>query len=125
MTVTYSRTAVVESTPTAAKPFVVYEPITVEWHRPHRNPVIFTVPVGFASNLASIPLGARNLVSQFAGVIQAIIHDFCYEGHTDLTKEESDLLFGEGLRLPTSGVKKWRAYLMYWAVRIGGKGHWR
>ena len=124
MTVTYSRSAVIESTPTAAKPFLVYCAFDVTWHRPHRNPIGFTVPKGFDTDLASIPWGLRNLVSQFSGVQQAVTHDFGYQGHTDLTKAELDLLFYEGLRTPGSGIGRFKARIMYKGVRFGGKGHW-
>ena len=124
MTVTYSRTAVIESTPTAAKPFLVYRAFDVVWRRPHRPLIEFTVTEGFDTDLASIPWGARNLISQFAGAQQAIAHDFSYQGHTDLSKDEADELFFEGLRSPHSGVGKFKAFIMFKAVRVGGNGHW-
>lgn len=124
MSVTYSRSAVFESTPTRAKPFLVYCAFDVTWNRPHRRPVKFTVKEGFDTDLASIPWGARNLISQFAGAQQAAAHDYSYQGHTKLTKDEADQLFFEGLRTPGSGVRHWKAWLMYQAVRLGGKGHW-
>ncbi len=124
MTVTYSRSAVFESTPTSAKPFRVYCDFDVTWKRPHRHPIKFTVKAGFDTDLASIPWGARNLVSQLAGAQMAAVHDYSYQGHTKLTKAEADELFYEGLRSPGSGVGRWRAWVMGKAVRVGGRGHW-
>jgi len=124
MSVTYSRSAVFESTPTAAKPFRVFCDFDVTWKRPHRHPVTFTVKAGFDTDLASIPWGARNLVSQLAGAQMAACHDFSYQGHTKLTKEEADQLFYEGLRTPGSGVGRVKAWIMFQAVKRGGTGHW-
>ena len=124
MTVTYSNTAVVESTPTAAKPFLVYREFAVTWRRPDEKTIRFMVFAGFETDLASIPRPFRNLISQFAGIQQAIAHDFSYQGYTDLSKIESDRLFYEGLLSPGSGVSNFKSELMYTGVRIGGKGHW-
>ena len=124
MTVLYSHTAVIESTPTAAKPFLVYREFAVEWLRPDQPPIRFMVFAGFDTDLASIPRPFRNLVSQFAGIQQAIAHDFAYRGHTTLTKAEADRLFYEGLRTPGSGVSRFKAELMYLAVKVGGRGAW-
>lgn len=124
MTVTYSRTAVVESTPTAEKPFVIYREFSVAWHRPDKEPVRFMVFAGFDTDLASIPRPLRNLISQFAGIQAAIAHDFTYRGYTDLSRAEADALFYEALLDPGSGVSGFKARLMYMGVRAGGSGSW-
>ncbi len=124
MSVTYSRSAVIESTPTAAKPFLVYCAFDVTWRRPHRHPIEFTVTEGFDTDLTSIPWGLRNLISQLVGIQEAVVHDFSCQGHTDLTKEEAAQLFYEGLLTPGSGVNRFDAWVRYRGVQIGAKGHW-
>ncbi len=124
MSVTYSRSAVIESTPLNKLPFIVYEDFEVTWSRPGKELVKFTIPKNFATDLASIPRGARNIVSKITGIQPAIVHDWCYKRNTNLTKKEADLMFLDGLRSHTVGVGKFRSKIMYYAVRAGGKGHW-
>ena len=132
MTVTYSRAAVVEATPKKKLPFRVFRSFEVVWSRPNKLATRFMVPDGFETDLASIPRGARNLVSQLIGVQPAIAHDYAYQGHTNLSKAEADLLFLEGLDTISRRRKgSWRGHMiklrnrvMYLAVRFGGTGHW-
>lgn len=50
----------------------------------------------------------------------AVIHDYLY-GTANLSRRQSDEVFYNALR--SSGVARWRAWLMWAGVRIGG--HWR
>lgn len=50
----------------------------------------------------------------------AVIHDYLY-GTANLSRRQSDEVFYNALR--SSGVARWRAWLMWTGVRIGG--HWR
>lgn len=124
MTVLYSASAVVESTPTAAMPFLVYREFAVTWRRLDHPSRRFMVFAGFDTDLASIPRPLRNLISQFAGIQQAIAHDFSYRGYTDLTKAEADALFYEGLLTPGSGVGRFKTELMYRGVQAFGGSSW-
>lgn len=95
---------------------------------------VLVVPEGYKSDLASIPswifwwqFGAWN--------IAAIAHDYIYEhgyilsdwgkeGNKGLyfDKEEADLFFYEICLF--LGVKPITAKLMYWAVKLFGRGAW-
>ena len=123
MTVTYSTEPVLRWGLAQAR-FVLTEPFAVTWSRPRSLLVHFTVPAGFSTDLASIPRLFQSIVPKVGKHIQpAIVHDWGYAGNTDLTKEDTDLLFLEGMK--ASGVWWLRRRVMYWAVRLGGKGHWR
>lgn len=50
----------------------------------------------------------------------AVIHDYLY-GTANLSRRQSDEVFYNALR--SSGIARWRAWLMWAGVRIGG--HWR
>lgn len=105
-----------------------------DWKLKHdRSTTVLVVPEGYKSDLASIPnwifwwqFGAWN--------IAAIAHDYIYEHGYILSdwsdkkfplymsKEEADFLFYEICLF--LGVKPITARLMYWAVRLFGKGAW-
>jgi len=122
MTVTYSAAPVIRWG-LAQERFTLVESFVVTWIRGPTETVEFTVPAGFQTDLASIPRGFRSVIPQVGKHLQpAIAHDFCYEGNTDLTKADADLLFLEGMK--STGVWWLRRRVMYLAVRAGGKGHW-
>jgi hypothetical protein len=82
-----------------------------------------TVPVGFVTDLASIPWGFRWILPPNGPYAKAAtIHDFMYEnaGHIGWTREYCDLVFLEGMR--TLGVAKPVRLMMFCAVRLFG---WR
>ncbi len=99
--------------------FIVEEPFDVI-----RNGYgLFTVEVGFRTDLASIPQWATSLVPKLGHHLQpAVAHDYCYVHKTGLDKKKSDKLFYDGMI--SQGVRRSRAWLMYRAVRLGGKGRW-
>ncbi|KKK88680.1 hypothetical protein LCGC14_2740720 [marine sediment metagenome] len=123
MTVTYSGGVLLESTPNAEEPFVLARGFTVTWMRDGQETVKFIVRKGFTTDLASIPRVARSIIPQVGRHIQpAIVHDWAYEDHTDLTRAEADMLFLEGMK--AVGMPWLRRNVMYAAVRAFGRGLW-
>ncbi|EGV8341913.1 DUF1353 domain-containing protein, partial [Salmonella enterica] len=49
----------------------------------------------------------------------AIIHDWMYDNALR-TKKEADLIFLDGMTV--LGVPQWKRTIMYWAVRLFGRG---
>lgn len=81
------------------------------------------VPRGFQTDLSSIPRIARSIIPQIGDQNgPSVIHDFCYEGHTKLTRAEADRLFLEGMQ--SVGVWWLRRQIMYTAVRMFGSVLW-
>lgn len=82
------------------------------------------VPAGYLSDYASIPRPARWLIPSWGRWAEAaVVHDYCYTDLTDaLTREAADCIFREAMR--EIGVAVWRRWLMWAAVRVGGRGGW-
>jgi hypothetical protein len=84
---------------------------------------VITVPAGFVTDFASIKvLHNAFLFVLFAlvsgyGNYAATVHDWLYE-HGSLTRKEADAVLYRALR--AEGVARWRAYLFWLGVRIGG-----
>ena len=84
---------------------------------------VITVPAGFTTDFASIKvLHNAFLFVLFAlvsgyGNYAATVHDWLYE-HGSLTRKEADAVLYRALR--AEGVARWRAWLMWAGVRIGG-----
>ena len=91
--------------------------------RPSSGPEI-SVPAGFMTDLASVPVWARPFVSNYEHdtVAAAIVHDWLYAIHIT-SRARADLIFFEALG--ASGAPAWKQYLMYWGVRLGGGQGWR
>jgi len=103
--------------------WTVAESFGVVWKRPDRETVSFTIAAGFRTDLASIPRPLRLFVSRFGRHrVPSIIHDWCYEAHTKLTRSESDELFL--LLMDRYGVPRWKRQAMYRAVRVFGASRW-
>ena len=87
---------------------------------------VITVPAGFTTDFASIKvLHNAFLFVLFAlvsgyGNYAATVHDWLYE-HGSLTRKEADAVLYRALR--AEGVARWRAYLFWLGVRIGGAKH--
>ena len=94
-----------------------------------------TVNVGFVTDLASIYVLRFLLPWVYAmlsgyGDKAAVVHDYLYTLHgyyidgvyTQVTRKQADQMFFRALR--AEGVARWRAYLFYWGVRIGGRRGW-
>ncbi len=122
MTVTYSADPVLRWSLKTGH-FIVDEAFTATWARRGKEPFRLRVPEGFGTDLASIPRLFQNIVPKIGRHIQpAICHDYAYVYDTGLTKAEADTMFLDGMK--SVGVPWYRRRVMYWAVRVGGKGHW-
>lgn len=102
------------------------------------SPEAITVPAGFVTDFASIPIGLWNLFPPHGPWARpAIVHDFLYETSgtgvwegrrcitrlADYSRSEADGIFREALAVV--GVPGWRRTLMYRAVRLGGGSGWK
>lgn len=98
--------------------FTVEEEFTVFWGN-----YIVRVNKGFKTDLASIPRLFQSIIPKLGHHIRpAIVHDYCYVYDTGLTKKEADDLFLDGMQ--TLKVNFARRWVMWAAVRVGGKGYW-
>jgi len=78
-----------------------------------------TVPEGFLTDLASVPRFLWSLVPPHSPdyAAAAVLHDYLYEWNNGMfTKVVADGIFYEAMRV--LGVPKWRAIIMYLAVRL-------
>lgn len=86
------------------------------------------VPKGFITNYASIGVFHNILLfpiyALFSGYgnYASTVHDFLYTRHS-VSRKAADDIFYEALR--EEGVAKWRAWLMWAGVRIGGRKAYR
>ncbi|EBS8367500.1 DUF1353 domain-containing protein [Salmonella enterica subsp. diarizonae serovar 50:z:-] len=85
----------------------VYEPF--EFYLSDDNSDIISVPRVFWSVMPPDGKYAK----------AAIIHDYMYDNALR-TKQEADLIFLDGMVV--LGVPKWKRTVMYWAVRMFGRG---
>lgn len=82
-----------------------------------------TVPAGFVTDFASIKvLHNAFLFVLFAlvsgyGNYAATVHDWLYE-NAQISRKEADAVLYRALR--AEGVARWRAYLFWLGVRLGG-----
>lgn len=85
---------------------------------------IYTVPVGFVTDFASVPripiifdlVGDR-------GNEAATLHDYLYsKPHAVSTREMADQLLKEAAL--AQGCSPWVAWALYLGVRLGGSSHW-
>jgi len=95
-----------------------------------REPLYYremVVPVGFESDGASVPRFCWRLVfppGDPLALRAAFLHDFIYRTHpAGWTRAQADALFRDVLI--ADGVPKWRAYLAWSGVRIGGAKAWK
>lgn len=86
---------------------------------------LIVVRVGYRTDLASVPRLAWVIVPRDDPKARrpAAVHDFIYTDLTHLfTKAEADRIFYDALL--EEGMDKPLAWLMWCAVRIGGRGKW-
>lgn len=87
---------------------------------------VIIVPVGFETDFASIPWGARNTFPPLGPWARpAIIHDYLYDTAGEggrFTRLQADKVFKEAMEVV--GVPAWRREIMYRAVRLGGGSGW-
>ena len=76
------------------------------------------VPAGFETDFASVPRWPLTfaLLGSY-GHAAAVIHDWLYTTG-QLSRADADRVFLNALR--SSGIARWRAWLMWAGVRIGG-----
>ena len=105
-----------------ATEFVVEEAFDAYWNR-SGNITKITIPSGFTTDLASVPRIFQSIIPKMGHHIRpAIVHDYIYEGFTNLTRKEADEMFLEGMK--ATKVNWLRRKAMWLAVRVGGKGWW-
>lgn len=79
------------------------------------------VPKGFISDGNSAPWWARIVFPRYGKDLPAcIVHDWCYGG--ELSRKRSDQLLRKNMR--RLGINPVKAWVMYIALRIGGRGHY-
>ncbi|ECD6764596.1 DUF1353 domain-containing protein [Salmonella enterica subsp. enterica serovar Newport] len=84
------------------------------------NSDVISVPAGFVTDLATIPRIFWTLLPPDGKYAKAaIIHDYLYDNALR-TKQEADLIFLDGMVV--LGVPKWKRVIMYWSVRLFGRG---
>jgi hypothetical protein len=92
-------------------------PLVYESDRLHR---MITVPGGFLTDFASVPrVPIAHLLTANCGHEAAVIHDWLYTSH-EVSRRDADAVFEEALL--AGGEPRWRAWLMWAGVRIGGGG---
>ena len=105
-----------------ATEFVVEEAFDAYWNR-KGNVIKIVVPAGFTTDLASVPRVFQSIIPKLGHHIRpAIVHDYAYEGFTNLTRKEADEMFLDGMQATKVGWLRRNA--MWLAVRVGGRGLW-
>ena len=85
---------------------------------------IIEVPVGFITDGASIPKIFQNILSPWGDYGKcAVLHDFLYRYGQLGSQKASDQLLLEAMEV--AGVEKWKQFVIYRALRIGGWLTWR
>ena len=79
---------------------------------------LITVPAGFVTDFASVPrIPVAFLLAGDCGQETAVIHDFLYTTH-QVDRAKADAVLREAL--VAGSEPRWRAWLMWLGVRIGG-----
>ena len=87
------------------------------------SPNVIVIPAGTVTDLASVPRVLWVVFPPHGRYAKAaIIHDYLYE-HGIETKEYADKVFLEAME--TLGVPRIQRTLMYWAVRLFGRGSYQ
>ena len=84
---------------------------------------LITVPAGFETDFASVPRWPLTfaLLGSY-GHAAAVIHDWLYTT-AQLSRAAADRVFLSALR--SSGIARWRAWLMWAGVRLGGASRFK
>lgn len=91
-------------------------------YRPGDSQYAIEVPAGFVHDFASVPNIASVVVPDHGPYNRAaIIHDYLYWGHP-CTRLQADNLFL--IAMIEAGVVPWRRWMIYRAVRLGGRSPW-
>lgn len=108
--------------------WVVITEIPVSWVELKNGGVkqlaYFRVAAGFHTDLSSIPSIVPKWILPRSGQynLPAVVHDWCYENKTSLSRSEADLLFRDGMK--ETGVSFLARNVMYRAVRMFGSELW-
>jgi len=85
---------------------------------------IIGVPKGFHTDFASVPRIFWNIISPIDKHGKAaVLHDYLYSIQYKNNRKLCDNIFKEAMGI--LGVKKWKIFVMYWAVRLFGKSHFK
>ena len=87
---------------------------------------LIVVPVGYLSDLASVPRLARRFVGSLGPTTRrpSVVHDFIYTHLPHrFTKREADRIFYEALL--EEGTSRFLAWMMWKAVCMAGRGNWK
>jgi hypothetical protein len=83
---------------------------------------IFAVPVGFVTDLASVPrIPIAYLLAGGTSNEASVVHDFLYSTRP-VTRAIADAVLREASAV--TDVPAWRRWLMWAGVRICGSSHW-
>ncbi len=83
-----------------------------------------TVPAGFETDFASVPFVFRWLVPVVGRHGKAaVLHDWLYASGALPNRAEADAVFFEAMTV--LGVRPWRKWLIWLAVRMFGGSRWR
>lgn len=110
----------IEDSPDMGKVLVLVEP----WTFKTLAGVEYTIPKGYTSDGMSCPRFFWRMLSpqlDFVTLGPSIEHDYRYENHIGTRKECDDDYYD---RLVENGFPKWKAYLVWIGVRIGGGSHY-
>lgn len=86
---------------------------------------VLVAPAGFYTDFASIPRLLWGIIPPWGEEYDkaAVLHDYLYYRQFDsLPRYEADLIFLEAMA--AQGVGRFKRNLLYWGVRIGGRGAW-
>ena len=82
----------------------------------------FTIPEGFVTDFASVPRCLWSIIPPMGRYGKAaLLHDYLYAVKTT-SRAEADRIFLKAMFM--MGTAKWKAYLMYAAVRLFGWVRW-
>lgn len=89
---------------------------------------IIRVPIGFVSNYATLDRFKNIFLFVVYALLvtygnrAAVIHDYLYQ-YGSLTRKQADDVFYRALR--ADGVARWRAWILWMGVRIGGSHYYK
>lgn len=93
---------------------------------------VVRVPLGYITDLASVPRACWAFIAPFDVARPAVIHDILYEKinarRADLSAQDfeecrriADLVFLQGMGATEPKVASWKKYAAYYAVRVFGR----
>jgi len=85
----------------------------------------FNIPEGFMTDFASIPRIFRWYLDPVGAPHQvaAVAHDYLYATSKELSKLGADMVLRDAAL--AAGTPKFKAAVLYYAVRIGGRSAWK